>query len=120
MKRLIDADALMKEFEIRQKRQINEYCDCFLNDAQNLSTEWYCVEDIVEAAPTIEAEPVTHCKDCKSFKEYTPEFKESAECVEGADGDCFLRLVHSDGNPQFSAVREDDYCSLGAKMDLEG
>ena len=37
--RPIDADALMKEFEIRQKRQINEYCDCFLNDAQNLSTE---------------------------------------------------------------------------------
>lgn len=53
--RLIDADALLKEFEKRQEQQSNEYCDCFLNDAQELSTEWWCVEDAVTAAPTINA-----------------------------------------------------------------
>ena len=50
-KRLIDANALLKEFEKRQEQQTNEYCDCFLNDAQELSTEWWCVEDAVAAAP---------------------------------------------------------------------
>lgn len=58
--RLIDANALLKEFEKRQEQQINEYCDCFLNDAQELSTEWWCVEDAVTAAPTISAVPVVH------------------------------------------------------------
>ena len=59
-KRLIDANALLKEFENRQEQQINEYCDCFLNDDQELSTEWWCVEDLVASAPTIDAVPVVH------------------------------------------------------------
>lgn len=58
--RLIDANALLKEFEKQQEQQTNEYCDCFLNDAQELSTEWWCVEDAVMAAPTIDAVPVVH------------------------------------------------------------
>ena len=70
----------------------------------------------IQFAPTIDAVPVVRCKDCKSFKEYTPEFKQSAECVEGADGDCITRVLYSDAHPQFSAVRKCDYCSLGAKM----
>lgn len=99
--RPIDADALMKEFEIRQKRQINEYCDCFLNDAQNLSTEWCCVEDIVEAAPTIEAEPVRHGKWVNQDETYTRWY--CSECKSGN---------HAGGT---------NYCpNCGAKMDLEG
>ena len=62
--RLIDANALLKEFEKRQEQQVNEYCDCFLNDAQELSTEWWCVEDAVTAAPTISAVPVVRCREC--------------------------------------------------------
>ena len=61
-KRLIDANALLKEFEKRQEQQINEFCDCFLNDAQELSTEWWCVEDAVAEAPTIDAVEVVHGK----------------------------------------------------------
>ena len=57
---LIDAKSLLKEFEKRQEQQINEYCDCFLNDSQTLSTEWWCVEDAVAAAPIIDAVPVVH------------------------------------------------------------
>ena len=59
-KRLIDANALLKEFEKRQEQQTNKYCDCFLNDAQELSTSWWCVEDEVIAAPTIDAVEVVH------------------------------------------------------------
>ena len=59
--RLIDANALLKEFEKRQKAAVDGvFADCFLNDAQNLSTEWWMVDDIVEAAPTIDAVPVVH------------------------------------------------------------
>lgn len=56
--RPIDADALLQEFERRQEQQISNYCDCFLNDAHELSTEWNCVEDMVENATTIEAIPI--------------------------------------------------------------
>jgi hypothetical protein len=83
--RLIDADALLKEFERRQEQQINNYCDCFLNDAHELSTEWNCVEDMVENAPTIEAEPVRHgkwsfpwtspeCSVCRKTQKWTSNF----------------------------------------------
>lgn len=60
--RLIDANALLKECEKRQEQQTYEYCDCFLNDAQGISTEWWCVEDMVMAAPTIDAVPVVHAR----------------------------------------------------------
>lgn len=58
--RLIDADALMGEFEKAQRtmqQHGREYSCSFLSSSQELSTEWYCVEDIFENAPTvIEAE----------------------------------------------------------------
>ena len=61
---LISRSALLKEFEKRQEQQTNKYCDCFLNDAQELSTEWWCVEDAVIAAPTIDAVEVVRCREC--------------------------------------------------------
>ena len=54
--RLIDADALMNEFKILQSgREIfgMELDSSFLSSGQELSTEWYCVEDAIEDAPTI-------------------------------------------------------------------
>ena len=92
--RLIDANALLKEFEKRQEQQTNEYCDCFLNDAQELSTEWWCVEDAVTAAPTIYAVPVVRCKECKYYNRA-------------------LRLC----NNGLGARPFEFYCADGAKMD---
>lgn len=58
--RLIDADLLMREFEKAQntmKQHGQEYSCSFLSTSQEISTEWYCVEDILDDAPTvIEAE----------------------------------------------------------------
>ena len=58
--RLIDADALMHEFEKAQRTMAKhgqEYSCSFMSSSQELSTEWYCVEDMLENAPTvIEAE----------------------------------------------------------------
>lgn len=62
--RLIDADALLEDFSERQNLDCSdgEFCDCFLNDSQEVSTEWWCVEDAVESAPTIDAAPVVHAR----------------------------------------------------------
>lgn len=58
--RLIDADALMHEFEKAQRTMAQhgrEYSCSFMSSSQEISTEWYCVEDMLENAPTvIEAE----------------------------------------------------------------
>ena len=54
--RLIDADALMHEFEKAQRtmqQHGQEYSCSFMSSGQEISTEWYCVEEMVENAPTI-------------------------------------------------------------------
>ena len=54
--RLIDADALMNEFEKAQRtmqQHGREYSCSFMSSSQELSTEWYCVEDMLENAPTV-------------------------------------------------------------------
>ena len=54
--RLIDADALMNEFEKAQRTMAQhgrEYACSFMSSSQELSTEWYCVEDMLDNSPTI-------------------------------------------------------------------
>ena len=54
--RLIDADELMHEFEKAQQTMAQhgrEYSCSFMSSSQEISTEWYCVEDMLENAPTI-------------------------------------------------------------------
>lgn len=54
--RLIDADALMHEFEKAQRtmqQHGREYSCSFMSSSQEISTEWYCVEDMLDNAPTI-------------------------------------------------------------------
>lgn len=58
--RLIDADALQRAFDDAHKDEPDFYCCNFLNAAGNPSTEWDCVDDILESAPTIDAQPVKH------------------------------------------------------------
>lgn len=49
------------------------------------------------------------CGECCCFMEYTEVYKLT---VEKADGDCYLRKMHSDDD-QFCAVTKEDYCSYG-------
>lgn len=76
--RLIDADALLEVSKSKQS-ETEETAYNFLNCAQNPSTEWDCVEGMIENAPTIEAEPVRrgrwkkkngeiYCTNCKKSK----------------------------------------------------
>jgi hypothetical protein len=55
MARLIDADALKEKFAKTQTYiKDGECAEAFYAHGNNLSTEWDCVEDIVESMPTIE------------------------------------------------------------------
>lgn len=49
-----DAEELKAQRTMAQHGQ--EYSCSFLSSSQELSTEWYCVEDMLENAPTIIAE----------------------------------------------------------------
>ena len=54
--RLIDADALMKEFEKAENTMAEhgqEYSFSFMSSSQEISTEWYAVEEMVDNSPTI-------------------------------------------------------------------
>jgi len=55
--RAIDADALIVDCQLAQKqadRHGKEFANAFYSGGGEISTEWWCVEDMIENAPTIE------------------------------------------------------------------
>lgn len=55
--RLIDKDALIADCQLAQKqadRHGREFSNAFYSGGGDISTEWWCVEDMIENAPTIE------------------------------------------------------------------
>ena len=53
---MIDADALLEAFEREQsgyEKHGREFASSFLSSGGELSTEWWCVEDLVENTPTV-------------------------------------------------------------------
>ena len=96
--RLIDADALVKT------------CIEGLNDDEVFDR---IPPDYVDDAPTIDAVPVVRCKDCKHFMEFTETFRERIKF----DGSCRLLVGFTECDREMRKYT--DYCSSGAKMDLE-
>ena len=82
-------------------------------DLEYVSENDELVEEIKQI-PAVCDEPLLCCKECQYFMRYTDNFKRSNRSVQGADGDCFLRVKYSD-NHQFIAVQACDYCSLGER-----
>ena len=56
MSRLIDADKL-KEVMSAKKDEYGNVAESFFNMGGELSTEWWCVEDMVDDAETVKAIP---------------------------------------------------------------
>lgn len=100
--RLIDGDSLEKSLtEKGDDYKVSMFAtadDC--NIARLVAFE--CAEE-VKNAPTIEAVPVVRCKDCKYSKKFY---------ITG-NRYCDFHGAHE------YPVSDDDYCSNGAKMDLE-
>lgn len=72
--------------------------DALLEQAQ-CTNAYFQVKSIVAGLPKINAESVVRCKDCKYFIKYNG----SPMCNRGL----------------ITAVKENHYCSYGAKMDEE-
>lgn len=54
--RLIDADELQKKFDLAQKsleQHGQEFSDAFMSTSQEISTEWWAVEQKLEDAKTV-------------------------------------------------------------------
>lgn len=69
MSRLIDADALIADCQLAQKqadRHGREFANAFYSGGGEISTEWWCVEDMIENAPTIEERKKGKCVWCDS------------------------------------------------------
>ena len=75
---LISRAALLKECEECQKTdprfEKRGWANHFINESGEPSTEWYCVEDMIENAPTIDAIPVEwlekHADNCREEMEF--------------------------------------------------
>ena len=89
--RLIDADALRNVFDAMHAIQGGSHVDHLV---------LLGIKKHIEDAPTIDAEPVVRCKECK---ERCPE---SATSVQH----CTLSGIQTE---------DDDFCSYGEKMDAK-
>lgn len=74
--RPIDADVLLAVARDMQS-ETEETAYNFLNDAQNPSTEWECVEGLIENAPTLDVAPVVHAHWIEESYEYYKAWQEA-------------------------------------------
>ena len=88
MSRYIDADAL-------DKRIYNDIPISVFGSIKKMAA----VREIISQQPTVEAEPIMRCKDCKNYKLFTEVYTGKAYCEEYG-----------------GFITENDYCSRGAKM----
>ena len=89
-----------------QKLRLMELIDSMLPH-EGESFEAALAEHLLANGVTVSVQ----CRDCKCFMEYTEEYKQT---VEGADGDCYLRMMHSE-DKQYCARKSNDFCSDGKR-----
>lgn len=109
MARYIDADALIEHLEDNLRECGNPDMDtepitygCSLGLKGALS--------YAQTLPTTDVVEVVRCKDCKRLMEYA----EGKQRIEGADGDCSIRMMNT-SDEQFWGVTFNDYCSYGKR-----
>lgn len=73
---MIDYNLLKGKIAAMQSTE-PEYAFHFLNNAQNPSTEWGCIEDMLDSMEVYEAEPMKHgkwngyiCSECNVCADY--------------------------------------------------
>ena len=107
MSRYIDADELMREVEKAENSMEShgqEFSYSFLSRSQEISTEWYYVEELIDHAPTVDAVEVVRC-------EY---------CVFGCDYNKKWYLPKREGwwcCKEEKEVEREDFCSWGERRD---
>ena len=71
----------------------------------------YAIEAI-KGAPAAMPNGVVRCEECRFFVEFSTKYKR--EGVD-ADGDCYIRIRHTDNDEEFCAVRKSDFCSMAER-----
>lgn len=95
MPRLIDANEILKS-----EHQHYDY----------MADEYYVLVRDIENAPTVDAEPVVRCKDCKFF--------DHSDFGKGEEYWC-THFVSTDDTIHCHKVIEDDFCSWGESREDE-
>lgn len=90
--RIIDAEALEKDFYDNYDKK------GYRNGKSLIYAAWCLLKKLIDKAPTIEAKPVVHCKDCKYW------------CAN------YCTRPIKDRTNMFP-MGENDFCSCGAQMD---
>lgn len=95
-----------------------EHCnDCDISIQQDCLKDPVCASMMwIDEAPTIDAVEVVRCKDCKSFWQYSDEYKQKVEGTDEDcyDGDCYVGIMNN-GYDQFNARKFNDFCSDGER-----
>ena len=68
---------------------------------------------VIDSMPAADVVKVVRCKECEYFLQYSEKYKQEVEC---ADGDCFIKRLHSE-EVQYCPCKNDDYCSFGERRD---
>ena len=106
-KRLIDADKLLDTL----RKLGRSYAETTYVIERDKHTAMFSVKECIDAvkgAPTIKAEPVVHCKDCKYWSRRNDKPGEAT-----AIGYCHHK------NHYIMPLRYDFFCADGAKMGAE-
>ena len=106
--RLIDGDALIEKFN--EKADMAE-CLVDARTAERFAT--FCaLADSVEEMPTVDAEVVVRCKDCKNFKNYG----KTSLLIDGKNikaGWCYRRVRYDEEY----RMPQDGFCSYGERKE---
>lgn len=94
--RLIDADSLQKLFNATSTNLLR-YPE-LRKDIEHMVRAFLMVAEMVSDAPTIDAEQVVRCKDCKNY------WRSAGMC-------CYADMPIND------SVRPEDYCSRGERRE---
>ena len=105
---LIDGDALIEKFN--EKADMAE-CLVDARTAERFAT--FCaLADAVEEMPTVDAEVVVRCKDCKNFKNYG----KTSLLIDGKNikaGWCYRRVRYDEEY----RMPQDGFCSYGERKE---
>lgn len=107
--RLIDADVTEKIMSERYRELAKEY-----GHYDHYTTGYGDALSVIEDSPTIEAEPVVRCKECKYWGDEDGK-------LQGSDGALFARCkIHNyllDGRHTGWCPTENDFCSYGERKE---
>lgn len=120
---LISRAALLKECAECQKTdprfEERGWASHFINDAGEPSTEWYCVEDMIENAPAVDAAPVVHGRWVKVSGYVTPGGDPVWKCSECGKGVHVYGIEHGTYGADIADGQWISCPNCGAKMDGE-